>query len=33
MKLGVWLNNTKARRAKLTADQLEQLAVVGLDWR
>lgn len=33
VRLGVWLSNTKARRSKLTAEQLEQLAVIGLDWR
>lgn len=32
VKLGVWLSNTKSRRAKLTADQLAQLAGLGLDW-
>ncbi|MGW0664616.1 helicase associated domain-containing protein [Streptodolium elevatio] len=33
VKLGVWISNTKSRRAKLTSDQLEQLAEIGLDWR
>ncbi|MGW0664619.1 Helicase associated domain protein [Streptodolium elevatio] len=33
VKLGVWLSNTKSRRAKLTDHQLEQLAAAGLDWR
>ncbi|MEU8138222.1 DEAD/DEAH box helicase [Streptodolium elevatio] len=33
VKLGVWLSNTKTRRAKLTDDQLNQLAEIGLDWR
>ncbi|MFF8775291.1 helicase associated domain-containing protein [Kitasatospora sp. NPDC015120] len=33
VKLGVWLSNTKTRRAKLTDAQLEQLAALGLDWR
>lgn len=33
VKLGVWLSNTKSRRAKLTADQLDKLAEAGLDWR
>ncbi|MER8012633.1 Helicase associated domain protein [Streptomyces sp. NPDC094149] len=32
VKLGVWLTNTKTRRAKLTADKLQQLADLGLDW-
>jgi hypothetical protein len=32
VKLGVWISNTKSRRAKLTADQLAQLADLGLDW-
>ncbi|MFD7732155.1 Helicase associated domain protein [Kitasatospora phosalacinea] len=30
--LGVWLNNTKARRGKLTPDQLTQLAEHGVEW-
>ncbi|MEV7783647.1 Helicase associated domain protein [Kitasatospora sp. NPDC088351] len=33
VKLGVWISNTKSRRAKLTAEQLDQLAALGLDWR
>ncbi|MFB7477059.1 Helicase associated domain protein [Kitasatospora sp. NPDC056184] len=33
VKLGVWISNTKTRRAKLTEAQLEQLAALGLDWR
>ncbi|MEU8134988.1 helicase associated domain-containing protein [Streptodolium elevatio] len=33
VKLGVWLSNTKSRRAKLTDDQLDRLAEEGLDWR
>jgi hypothetical protein len=32
IKLGVWLSNTKARRAKLTTEQLAQLAALGLNW-
>ncbi|MFJ9855351.1 hypothetical protein [Streptomyces sp. NPDC101150] len=32
MKLGVFLSNTKTRRAKLTADKLQQLAAPGLQW-
>lgn len=31
MKLGVFLANTKPRRAKLTADKLQRLADLGLD--
>ncbi|MFJ2583003.1 helicase associated domain-containing protein [Kitasatospora aureofaciens] len=30
--LGTWLNNQKARRAKLTAGQLAQLAEHGVEW-
>ncbi|WP_348638531.1 helicase [Streptomyces sp. HYC2] len=32
MKLGVWLSNTKTRRAKLSADKLAALAALGLEW-
>ncbi|MGW9080703.1 Helicase associated domain protein [Streptomyces kronopolitis] len=32
VKLGVWLSNTKSRRDKLTADQRQQLADLGLEW-
>ncbi|NLU71089.1 DEAD/DEAH box helicase [Streptomyces sp. HNM0574] len=32
VKLGVWVSNTKARRDKLTAEQLGALAALGLDW-
>ncbi|WP_433570156.1 helicase associated domain-containing protein [Streptomyces sp. CA-251247] len=32
IKPGVFLSNTKTRRAKLTTDQLQQLADHGLDW-
>ncbi|WP_328665221.1 Helicase associated domain protein [Streptomyces sp. NBC_00322] len=32
VKLGVFLSNTKTRRAKLTADKLQQLAELGLEW-
>ncbi|GAB1340816.1 hypothetical protein ACE1SV_74060 [Streptomyces sp. E-15] len=32
VKLGVFLANTKTRRARLTADQLQRLAALGLDW-
>uniref|UniRef100_A0AAU1HMH2 Helicase associated domain protein n=1 Tax=Streptomyces sp. NBC_00180 TaxID=2903632 RepID=A0AAU1HMH2_9ACTN len=32
VKLGVFLSNTKSRRAKITPDRLQQLADLGLDW-
>ncbi|AJC61934.1 helicase-associated (plasmid) [Streptomyces sp. 769] len=32
VKLGVFLSNTKSRRAKLTSEQLTTLAELGLDW-
>ncbi|MGW2894392.1 NACHT domain-containing protein [Streptomyces sp. NPDC001212] len=32
VKLGVFLSNTKTRRANLTADKLATLAALGLDW-
>ncbi|MFF2964595.1 Helicase associated domain protein [Streptomyces sp. NPDC057963] len=32
VKLGVFLSNSKSRRAKLTTDKLHQLAALGLDW-
>ncbi|MGW5284511.1 Helicase associated domain protein [Streptomyces collinus] len=32
VKLGVWLSNTKTRRAKLGVEQLRALAGLGLDW-
>ncbi|WP_422396791.1 Helicase associated domain protein [Streptomyces klenkii] len=32
IKLGVFLSNTKSRRAKLTADKKKALAELGLDW-
>ncbi|MFI0772835.1 helicase associated domain-containing protein [Streptomyces sp. NPDC021218] len=32
VKLGVFLSNTKARRAKRTKDKLQQLAALGLGW-
>ncbi|MFF5538635.1 helicase associated domain-containing protein [Streptomyces cinerochromogenes] len=32
VKLGVFLANTKTRRAKLSAAQLQQLAALGLQW-
>jgi superfamily II DNA or RNA helicase len=32
VRLGVFLSNTKSRRAKLTPDKLQQLADLGLHW-
>ncbi|MEU3430480.1 DEAD/DEAH box helicase [Streptomyces gardneri] len=32
VRLGVFLSNSKSRRAKLTADKLQALAGLGLDW-
>ncbi|MFC8175271.1 helicase associated domain-containing protein [Streptomyces sp. NPDC057325] len=32
VKLGVFLSNSKSRRAKLTADKLAALAGLGLEW-
>ncbi|MGW2975210.1 helicase associated domain-containing protein [Streptomyces mirabilis] len=32
VKLGVFLSNTRSRRGKLTADKLQALADLGLDW-
>ncbi|WP_030653316.1 DEAD/DEAH box helicase [Streptomyces rimosus] len=32
VRLGVWLSNTKTRRAKLTPEQRTVLANLGLDW-
>ncbi len=32
VKLGVFLSNTKSRRAKLTVDKLAALAGLGLEW-
>ncbi|AEY85293.1 putative helicase [Streptomyces hygroscopicus subsp. jinggangensis 5008] len=32
VKLGVFLSNSKSRRAKLTADKLAALAALGLEW-
>ncbi|MEU6612046.1 helicase associated domain-containing protein [Streptomyces shenzhenensis] len=32
VRLGVFLSNTKTRRTKLSAEQLERLASLGLDW-
>ncbi|WP_345680765.1 helicase [Yinghuangia aomiensis] len=33
VKLGGWITNTKSRRAKLTTEQLDQLAELGLQRR
>lgn len=32
VKLGVWTSNTRARRDKLTQDQLDALRKLGMDW-
>ncbi len=32
VKLGVWVSNTKTRRDKLTADQLDALRNLGIQW-
>ncbi|MFG2910945.1 Helicase associated domain protein [Kitasatospora sp. NPDC048286] len=32
LSLGAWLNNSKARRAKLSDEQLGQLAALGVEW-
>ncbi|MGW6360904.1 helicase associated domain-containing protein, partial [Streptomyces sp. NPDC055092] len=32
VRLGVFLSNTKSRRAKLTTDKLHALAGLGLEW-
>ncbi|MEV5901868.1 helicase associated domain-containing protein [Streptomyces sp. NPDC052127] len=32
VKLGVFLSNSRSRRAKLTADKLGTLAALGLEW-
>ena len=32
IKLGVWVSNTKTRRDKLTADQLDALRKLGVEW-
>ncbi|MFD7108428.1 DEAD/DEAH box helicase [Streptomyces celluloflavus] len=32
VKLGVFLSNNRSRRAKLTTDKLQALAVLGLEW-
>ncbi|MGI5451426.1 Helicase associated domain protein [Streptomyces sp. CA-243310] len=32
VKLGVWISNTKSRRGRLTAEQLEALRELGVQW-
>lgn len=32
IKLGVWISNTKSRRDRLDADQLDALAKLGMEW-
>lgn len=32
VKLGVWVSNTRARRDKLSAEQRDALAALGVDW-
>ncbi|MEU0375582.1 helicase associated domain-containing protein [Streptomyces sp. NPDC006283] len=32
IKLGVWISNTKTRRDKLTAEQLDALRELGVEW-
>lgn len=32
VRLGVWLSNTRSRRAGLTHKQREQLATLGVEW-
>lgn len=32
VKLGVWVSNTKSRRDKLTAEQLDSLRKLGIEW-
>lgn len=32
VKVGVFLSNSKSRRASLTADKLQALADLGLEW-
>ncbi|MFF9063104.1 Helicase associated domain protein [Streptomyces sp. NPDC014882] len=32
VKLGVWVSNTRARRDRLTAEQLAELAALGMQW-
>lgn len=32
VKLGVWVSNTRARRDKLTQEQLDALRELGMQW-
>ncbi|MEV8092678.1 helicase associated domain-containing protein, partial [Streptomyces nigra] len=32
VRLGVWISNTRARRDKLTQDQLDALRELGMQW-
>lgn len=32
VRLGTWVSNTRSRRTKLSTDQREQLAALGIDW-
>ncbi|MFD6798780.1 Helicase associated domain protein [Streptomyces cyaneofuscatus] len=32
LKLGTWVSNTRSRRNKLSTEQREQLAALGIDW-
>ncbi|WP_416238250.1 helicase associated domain-containing protein [Streptomyces mutabilis] len=32
VKLGVWVSNTKSRRDRLTAEQLDALRKLGVAW-
>ncbi|MGW6718063.1 Helicase associated domain protein [Streptomyces sp. NPDC054995] len=32
VRLGTWISNTRSRRTKLSAEQREQLAALGIDW-
>ncbi|MFJ3973354.1 helicase associated domain-containing protein [Streptomyces parvus] len=32
VRLGTWISNTRSRRSKLSTEQREQLAALGVDW-
>ncbi|MFZ4277915.1 helicase associated domain-containing protein [Streptomyces arboris] len=32
VRLGTWISNTRSRRERLSAQQREQLAALGIDW-
>jgi hypothetical protein len=32
VKLGVWVSNTKSRRGRLSAEQLDALRELGMEW-